>query len=96
MVISTCPKVLQSQYAGSFTHWRCMMISFFKINFNAGFIALLGLALINGCNQTSGSNPQGKENSMLPATQTVVKHPPIPPMDAAAPRHYETATFAMG
>ena len=72
------------------------MISFLKININAGFIALLSLVLINGCNQTSGSNPQGKENTMLPATQTVVKHPPIPPMDAATPRHFETATFALG
>lgn len=62
----------------------------------AGFIALLSLVPVNGCNQTSGSNPQNKESAMLPATQTDVGHNPIPPIDAAAPDHYETATFALG
>lgn len=62
----------------------------------SGFIAVLSLVLVNGCSPTSESNPQSKEKVMLSAAQTVAENQHVPPIDAAAPEHYETATFALG
>ena len=61
--------------------------------------AILGLTpLLKACNRLSGEI-QSREEKMQTgqaAPMTAVPQKPIPPIDAAAPRRFETATFALG
>jgi hypothetical protein len=62
-------------------------------------VVLLGFTpFLNACNRLSGETPP-KEGKMQisPGTQTpLAPRRSIPPIDAAAPRRTETATFALG
>ncbi len=63
------------------------------------YIFLLGMmTFITGCPPTTGSqtnqDPKAKEGPMNLAHK--IETPAIPPIDAAVPGHFETASFGLG
>ena len=66
-----------------------------------GWVFLLGAVLIaNGCSRTGEPGSQrtaaGEESTMKTETPTRLSPGEIPPIDAAAPETFETATFGLG
>jgi len=87
----------EKQMSGRFAGWiRAAMTrrSFLKQLGAAGFAAL---PLLAG-RSVSGSGSDGSEvpSSALKSAARRPLRPAIPPIDAAAPAHTRTATFAMG
>ena len=67
----------------------------------SGGILLLGMALVViGCSRTgepnAGQVTPGEESAMKPENQSMPSPAALPPIDAAAPRNFETATFGLG
>ena len=67
----------------------------------AGGILLLGMALIViGCSRTgereAGRNTLEEESAMKPENRTLSSTDVLPPIDAAAPQTFDTATFGLG
>jgi hypothetical protein len=61
--------------------------------------AILGLApFLKACNRLSGEFQSREEKMETGRTNPIPSVPrkPIPPIDAAAPKRFETATFALG
>jgi len=62
---------------------------------------LMGMVLVAiGCSRTgepgTGRSTSGKETAMKPETRDQPSPAALPPIDAAAPRTFDTATFGLG
>jgi len=67
----------------------------------AGEILLMGLVLVViGCSRAgerkAGQVTPGKESAMKIENQSMPSPAALPPIDAAAPRNFATATFGLG
>jgi hypothetical protein len=64
-------------------------------------LLLLGMVLVViGCSRTgepqAGQTTPGEESAMKTGNTSMPSPAALPPIDAAAPRNFETATFGLG